>query len=211
LDAADLVTNALEDPSLRNIVREVLERNPSVAGAAARARAARQVAPQVKALPDPMVGATGYLSPPETRVGPQRLVATLSQRFPWFGKLDLREQAALQQAEALDANVESRRLDLVTEVRRLVYEIAFLDAFRTVIETDRETLIHYEQLARARYASGVGIEQGVIKIQAEITKDDNRLLDIATLRATLVASLNALRDRPQETGIPAGGLAQRAA
>jgi outer membrane protein TolC len=145
LDAADLVTNALEDPSLRNIVREVLERNPSVAGAAARARAARQVAPQVKALPDPMVGATGYLSPPETRVGPQRLVATLSQRFPWFGKLDLREQAALQQAEALDANVESRRLDLVTEVRRLVYEIAFLDAFRTVIETDRETLIHYEQ------------------------------------------------------------------
>jgi outer membrane protein TolC len=201
-DAADRVTNALEDPLLRTVVREVLERNPSVAGAGARARAARLVAPQVKALPDPMIGATGYLSSPETRVGPQRLVATLSQRFPWFGKLGLREQAALQQAEALDADVESLRLDLVTEVRRLVYEIAFLDAFRTVIETDRETLIHYEQLARARYASGVGIEQGVIKIQAEITKDDNRLLDIATLRATLVASLNALRDRPQETRIP---------
>lgn len=202
-DAADLVTNALEDPSLRAVVREALERNPSVAAAGARARAARHLAPQAKALPDPMIGATGYLSSPETRVGPQRLMATLSQRFPWFGKLGLREQAALQQAKAFDADVESRRLDLVTEVRRLVYEIAFLDAFRAVIQTDRETLIHYEQLARARYASGVGIEQGVIKIQAEITQDDNRLLDIATLRATLVASLNSLRDRPQETRIPA--------
>ncbi len=201
-DAADRVTNALEDPSLQTVVREVLERNPSVAVAVARARAARQVAPQAKALPDPMVGVTGYLSPPETRVGPQRLMATLSQRFPWFGKLGLREQAALRQAEALDADVEARRLDLVTEARRLFYEIAFLDAFRVVVETDRQTLIHYEQLARARYASGVGIEQGVIKIQAEITKDDNRLLDIATLRATLAASLNALRDRPQETRIP---------
>lgn len=202
-DAADRVTNALEDASLQTVVREVLERNPSVAVAAARARAARLVAPQAKALPDPMIGVTGYLSSPETRVGPQRLMATLSQRFPWFGKIGLREQAALQQAEALDADVEARRLDLVTETRRLVYEIGFLDAFRGVVETDRETLIHYEQLARARYASGVGIEQGVIKIQAEITKDDSRLLDIATLRATLVASLNALRDRPQETRIPA--------
>jgi outer membrane protein TolC len=48
----------------------------------------------------------------------------------------------------------------------------------------------------------VGIEQGVIKIQAEITKDDNRLLDIAARRATFVAALNALRDRPQESAVP---------
>jgi outer membrane protein TolC len=170
-----------------------------VATAAAVARASLQQAPQAKALPDPVVGVTGYLSSPETRVGPQRLMATLSQRLPWSGKRGLREQAALRQAHALVADVGARRLDLVTEVRRLSYEIAYLDASRRVVETDRDTLIHYEQLARARYASGVGIEQSVIKLHAEITKDDNRLLDIAARRATLVAALNALRDRPQGT------------
>ncbi len=201
-DAAGRVVDALEDPAVRELVRDGLARNPTVATAAAVARASLQQAPQAKALPDPVVGVTGYLSSPETRVGPQRLMATLSQRLPWSGKRGLREQAALRQAHALAADVGARRLDLVTEVRRLSYEIAYLDAYRRVVETDRETLIHYEQLARARYASGVGIEQSVIKLQAEITKDDNRLLDIAARRATLVAALNALRDRPQGTPVP---------
>jgi outer membrane protein, heavy metal efflux system len=90
----------------------------------------------------------------------------------------------------------------VTETRRLYYEIAFLDAYAGVVATDRDTLSHYEELARARYASGVGLQQAVIKIQAEITKDDNRLLDVRNRRATLAAALNALRDRPQDTEIP---------
>jgi outer membrane protein TolC len=201
-DAADRLLVNLEDPRLRELVRDTLERNPTLATAIATARASLHEAPQVQALPDPMVGVTAYVSSPETRVGPQRLMATLSQRLPWFGKRSLRERAALHQSEALVSAVAAHRLDLVTEVRRLAYEIAFLDGYRKVVETDRETLIHYEELARARYASGVGVEQGVIKIQAEITKDDNRLLDIATRRATLVATLNALRDRPQESPIP---------
>jgi outer membrane protein, heavy metal efflux system len=201
-DAAARLAAALSDPAVQELVRDALERNPAVASAAARARAARQQAPQAKALPDPMVGMTGYLASPETRVGPQRFMASLSQRFPWFGKLSLREQAALRQAEALEAGVEAQRLSLVTEVRRLFYETAFLDVNRGVVETDRQTLVHFEELARARYASGVGIEQGVIKIQAEITRDDNRLLDIATRRAAMVAALNGLRDRPQEAPVP---------
>jgi cobalt-zinc-cadmium efflux system outer membrane protein len=202
LDAAGHIIDALEDPTVRELVRDALQRNPGLATAIAMARASLHQAPQAQALPDPVVGVTGYLSSPETRVGPQRLMATVSQRLPWFGKRSLREQAALRQSEALVSDVSARRLDLVTEVRRIGLEIAYLDAYRKVVDVDRETLIHYEQLARARYASGVGIEQAVIKIQAEIAKDDNRLLDIATRRATLVASLNALRDRPQESPVP---------
>lgn len=193
---------SLSDPGLRELVDQVLERNPRIAAAQARARAARAQAPQAKALPDPMLGATGFASTPETRVGPQTIIGTLSQRLPWFGKLGLRETAALQRADALDAEVEAQRLELVTETRRLFYEIGFLDAWHDVLAADRETLIHYEELARARYASGVGIEQAVIKIQAEITKDDTRLLDIGTRRATLVAALNSLRDLPQNTEVP---------
>jgi outer membrane protein TolC len=135
-------------------------------------------------------------------------MATLSQRLPWFGKLGLRERAALQQAEALEAELEARRLELVTEVRRLYHEIAFLDASRSILETDRETLIHYEELARARYASGIGLEQGVVRIQAEITRDETRLLEVDTRRAALVAALNALRDRPQETPVEVHGRPQ---
>jgi cobalt-zinc-cadmium efflux system outer membrane protein len=202
LDPADRIATALDEPLLRQLVAETLERNPEVAGLAAAASAAEQRAPQVKALPDPVAGITAYLQTPETRVGPQQAMVSLSQRFPWFGKLELREKAALYQAAAARAKVEAARLHLVTEVRRLAYELAFQDVFETVVNEDRTTLTHYEELARTRYASGVGLEQAVIKIQAEITKDDTRLLDIATRRAALRAQLNALRDQPDGTSLP---------
>jgi len=199
---AEEVAGAIPVEPLRLLVGEVLARNPELASLAAQASAAEQVAPQVRALPDPMAALTAYLLTPETRVGPQRVMASLSQRFPWFGKLALREQAALYGTAAARARLEARRLELVTETRRLAWEIAFLDAWAAITRQDRETLAHYEELARARYASGVGLEQAVVKIQAEITKDDNRLLEITRRRVTLVASMNALRDLPQDTPLP---------
>lgn len=201
LAPADALLVRLGGP-LRELVAEVLERNPEVARARAGAVAAELRAPQVRALPDPMAALTAFLATPETRVGPQRLAATVSQRFPWFGKLALREREALSRAAAARAEVEAKRLALVTETRRLYYELAFLAAQEREVGNDRATLDRYEELARARYASGVGLEQAVVKIQAEITKDDNRLLEIAQHRATVVASLNALRDRPPETAPP---------
>ena len=199
--AADAVLARLGEP-LRGLVAEVLERNPDVARARAEAAAAEARAPQVRALPDPMAALTLFIAEPETRVGPQRLAATFSQRLPWFGKLALREREALLRAAAARAEVEAKRLALVTETRRLFYELAFLAAQEREVGNDRATLDHYEELARARYASGMGLEQAVVKIQAEITRDDNRLLEIAQRRAVLVASLNALRDRPPATPPP---------
>ncbi len=185
------------------LFREILSRNPEVLALEAAARASAQRAPQVAALPDPTLGLTAYLWPPETRVGPQRFMASLSERFPWFGKLGLREKAAVLEAAAARASVEAARLRVLTEARRLADELAFLDAFEKVVREDRATLAHYEELARARYTSGVGLEQPVVKLQAEITKDDGRLLDIATRQADLRAGLNALGDRPQDAPLPA--------
>lgn len=201
-DPAAEISAVQKNTKVRLLLQEVLERNPSVATLAAQARAADQRAPQVRALPDPVASVTAFLLSPETRVGPQQATATVSQKFPWFGKLPLREQAALAAAAAAEARVEARRIQIVTEARRLAYELTYLSAWQREIEADRSTLNHYEELARARYASGVGLEQGVVKIQAEITRDDTRLLDIVTRRAELEARLNALRDRPAGTPFP---------
>ena len=198
-----VIAASVVDPKLRLLLEEVLERNPEVATVAAESQAAAQRTLQEKALPDPVVSLTAWVLPPQTRVGPQLASVGLSQRFPWFGKLSLKEEAALAGAAAAEARVEASRLKIVTEVRRLAYELAFLAAEEREVEADRATLSHYEELARARYASGVGIGQGVVKIQAEITGDDARLLEIATRRSALSARLNALRDRPQGTPIPA--------
>jgi cobalt-zinc-cadmium efflux system outer membrane protein len=198
---ADGIVATLE-PGLAELARQVLERNPELARLRALARAASERPPQAGSLPDPMVGLTAYLQTPETRVGPQLLLISLSQKLPWFGKLGLREKAALLAAAALGEQVEAKRLSLVTETRILFYEVGFLAAWEKTVRADRSTLVHYEELARTRYASGVGLQQAVVKVQAEITRDDSRLLEIGNRRASLLARLNALRDAAPGTPVP---------
>jgi outer membrane protein TolC len=198
---ADQILASVTDVVLEALIADVLAGNPEIAAAKARAEAMERRTPQVRALPDPIAGITAYVLTPETRVGPQEASVRIAQKFPWFGKLKLRERAALFAAASARANVETLRLQLLTETRRLYYELGFLDALDGVIRTDRETLSHYEELAEARYRSGVGHQQPVIKIQAEITKASTKLLKVADRRAAVVASLNALRDHPQTTEI----------
>lgn len=200
--ASERILVNVEEPAFRELARDILKRNPGVAAAEARARAAAQRAPQAKALPDPVASLAVFLETPETRTGPQRLSAGIFQGLPWTGKLALKEQAALHAAAALEAEVEARRLTLVTEARRLYYEISFLDRYREISEEFRVHLVQHEEIARARYSTGTGTGQGVVKLQAEITRVENKLLDIETRRVSLVAQLNALRDRAARVAVP---------
>jgi outer membrane protein TolC len=157
-------------------------------------------------MPDPVVGLTLFLASPETRVGPQQASLSVSQSLPWFGKLRLREQAAVLAAAAAHARAEAEALRLITDTRRLVYELGYLAEQERVVGEDIATLEHYEELARARYESGVGLAQTVIKIQAEITRGESRLLEIEERRAAVTAELNALRDRQESLPVSAAAL-----
>jgi len=197
--AADDIVASVADLKLRLLLEEVFERNPRLARMHAEALAVEQRVPQVKALPDPTASLTWFLLPPQTRVGPQRAAVNLSQRLPWFGTLKLDQQATVWEAAASRALLEAARISTLTQVRESYLELQFLDIERRLVGEDRATLEHYAELALARYASGVGLDQAVIKIQAEITRTDARLFGIASRRATVVARLNAMRDRPQTT------------
>jgi outer membrane protein TolC len=189
------IVRATGDQLLAAVLTDVLERNPSIAAAEATAEAIAHKAPQRSSLPDPTVQLTAFLLPPETRVGPQRAVASLSQRLPGGSKRSLGEASALRAAEAARADVEALRLRLTVEGRRLYHEIGYLDAATRSLESDRAILTHFEELARARYAAGSGLQQEVIAVQADISRLDARLAEVAERRAARVADLNAIRDR----------------
>ena len=179
---------------MRDLLREILAKNPDLRARAAAADAAARRGDSDGALPDPVLATTTYLQSPETRVGPQKLMLSLTQQIPWMGTLGLKRAAADDGAAAARADLEAARLSLVTAARELCHQLGFLAEKEAVVRDDRAALVHYEEVARARYASGVGLEQAVVKIQAELTRDDARLLEIATQRAALAARLNAMRD-----------------
>jgi outer membrane protein TolC len=201
-DPVEAIVAHLPDEGVRRLVLEVLQRNPRVVVADAEAEAVAHRVPQVSTLPDPVAGLTVFLSQPETRVGPQIATASISQRFPWSGTLDLKEELALERASVAVARMHETRLTVISSARRLAIELAFLETQESLLRDDLGTLDLFEALARARYASGVGLGQSVVKIQAEITRAEAALLDLRARRAGLESRLNALRGRTQAAPLP---------
>lgn len=203
---ADRIVASLSDAQLRELVSETLERNPGLASLRARARSTELRAARDRGLPDPLVGVTAYLKSPETRTGPQILSANVMQTLPWRGKRGLKEQVALAEATALHHEVEAQRLRLVTKVRGLYYEHAFLARYKAITQDYEDHLGEHEEISRTRYATGTGSSQDVVKIQAEITRAEVVILDIDRRRVVLEEAMNALRDRPASVAVLPGGL-----
>lgn len=199
---------SVSDPRMGEFVVEVLEANPALAEAWSRYRAALQKIPQVSSMPDPTVTFTGFVRQPETRVGPQTSSLMVSQRFPWFGKLDLEgDMASLEARGQLEAYRALER-QLVGDAKEAISELAYVDAALAITREEEERLGRYEELASARYATGNGLQQAVIRIQAEITRIVVRLESLEHDRRTIEARLNLLRGRRPEEAIAPFDLAQ---
>lgn len=204
--ASQLTLESIGIGQHQSLFIEVLERNPEIARARYLAAAAEALAPQLRALPDPTAALSLFVLPPETRSGPQQFSVSVQQKLPWFGKLSLKEKAATYAAAAASARVEATRLDKLAEARRAVAELAFLDAREAILFEERNALVRYERAAQARYASGSGLQQEIVRIQAQITRTDARLLEISERRWTLRSALNALRDRPVDYPLESSSL-----
>ena len=189
------------DPRLKELILETMDANPQLREALARYRTAIQKIPQVTALPDPMLNFTQFARSPETRVGPQTSSVMLSQRFPWFGKLDLQGKAATREASAIYEQSRAMERKLAAQVKDAFFDLAYIDRADDIARAEVLLLEHFEQLAQTRYATGVGLQQAVIKIQAEITKILNRLELLNQQRESAEARLNKLRSRSPEEAV----------
>ncbi|MDE0659584.1 MAG: TolC family protein [Gammaproteobacteria bacterium] len=198
----------VDDARLKALIEEALERNPAVQAAVWSETATREQIPAAGALPDPTLQLTGFAQPPQTRVGPQVSGLAINQRVPWFGKRADRAEVTTVQADIQREIAAARRADVVRQVKVAYYELAFLDRAIGIAGEERELLEHYESLARARYSQGIGLQQAVVKLQAEITRVLNRRQELTRQRIDVESRLNALRDRPAHVGIPDVKLAE---
>ncbi len=190
------------EEQLREYIEEALARHPAIQQASARYRAALQVVPQVKSLPDPVFSFTQAIRSVETRVGPQQNAVMLSQAFPWFGTLDLQGQVALRKAAAQYHLSVATEREVIAQVKDAYYRLAYIDTGVRITEEELSLLEHYEELAETQYATGQGLQQAILRIQAELTTVLNDLEILDQQRFTLAARLNTLRDRPPEDPIP---------
>jgi len=176
--------------------------NPSLEAAFNGWKAALERVPQVRSLPDPRFTYRYFIEEVETRVGAQRQSFELAQTFPWFGKLELHEDAAAQAANAAKMRYEARKLALFYQVKDAYYEYYYLGRAIQIVKENRDLLTHFESVVRTRYKVAEGSHPDVIRAQVEAGKLEDRLRSLEAMREPVVARLNSALNRPPTAPLP---------
>ncbi|MGQ1784374.1 TolC family protein [Saccharicrinis sp. GN24d3] len=167
------VTAQRED--LDNYLRIASENNPELKAKFNDYMAALEVAPQVKALPDPQVAFAYFISPVETRVGPQQFRISASHLFPWFGTLAAKENAAIRTAKAKYELFEETKSKLFNEVRGAYFNLYFNKKAIAITLENIEILQTFQKLATIKVEVGKVSVVDEYRIEMEINELENQL------------------------------------
>lgn len=184
--------------TLPELIRIALARNPEIAEARERLRAAREGDPAGSRLPDPEFEYQLWAQPlnrPYALDEAQMHMFGVRQGIPAPGTLGARADAATAQANVVAETRRAREQDIVLRVRQ-----AFAEYYRA----DREYGVHLDHvsvaqrildLARAGYRGGRGSQRDVLRASLEMARLHNDVAGIERDRRTARALLNTLLAR----------------
>jgi outer membrane protein TolC len=131
--------------------------------------------PQSKALPDPQLAFAWFISPVETRLGPQQMRISLSQFFPWFGTLRAGENAAIEETRAKYEIFEETKAALSRDIKGLYYNLYYLKRSTEIIGDNIELLGIIGKIAEVKIEAGLVSMLDEYRISMEINDLNSRL------------------------------------
>ena len=188
---------------LESLIQEALAVNPEIRAEGKRWEAARERPPQEGSLDDPMLSFEIENLPTRsfgfTQDDMTMKKLSISQAFPFFGKLDLRSEMAQREANAVGHGYLDKRNEIVRRVKELFYELYALERSLDIVENSRELLKQFVKIAETKYSVGKGVQQDVLRAQVELSKLLDEQIRLEQSRQAAGARLNAMLNRPPQT------------
>jgi outer membrane protein TolC len=180
------------------------ENNPGLRAKFNQYLASLEQVPQVRSLPDPQLAFGYFISPVETRVGPQQFRISASQMFPWFGTLKTREDAQIQTARANYEIFLEAKSRLFNEVRATYYNLYFNRRAMDITRENLTILESFQELANIRVEAGKASAVDEYRVEMEIGDLENHLAQLVDKQHVLeVMFFNLLNtDRDFDIIIP---------
>ncbi len=175
---------------LDGLVEEAQRSNPEIAAAEQERRRLEALAPQVGTLPDPAIF-LGYrdMDERETMYG-------MSQEFPFPGKLRLRREIAVREADRAARKYEAVRLAVTARLKEAYFDLCLARESAAVLERNRRLLVEFEATAKVLYGVGRGAQADVLRAQAEVSRVLARLAGRRQEEVSSMAELVRLLGRP---------------
>jgi outer membrane protein TolC len=188
---------------LDDVVREALERSPEAESALRAIKALQYRIAPAEALPDPTV-AVGWAGNPApfsimARDASSYRGVTVSEQFPFPGKLKLQGAIASKDVEAAQARYEAIRRRITVEVEAVYYEYFYDDKALQTAKRNKTTLEELAQMAAAQYSAGKATQPDVLRAQVEVSLLLEKIILLEAQRSAAQAQLNAQMQRAPES------------
>jgi cobalt-zinc-cadmium efflux system outer membrane protein len=178
------------------------ENNPGLKAKYKAFEAAMEKIPQVGSLQDPSLSFGYFISPVETRVGPQKARFSLTQMFPWFGTLRAQEDVASLMAEAKYQEFLDAKNQLYNQLAAVYYPLLETHELIAIEQENLRILETYYSLSTSKFENGQGSLADALRvdimIQASKTNIDVLKMKIKGNNSWFNSLLSRSHDSPVE-------------
>lgn len=184
---------------LSELTAEAFQNNQELLAEKERVKALYTEAPFAGSLKDPVVG-FGLLNIPVDSFDLDQEAMTqkqlfVSQKFPWFGTLDLKQQASELEAMEADARFHNKRLEIAARLALAFYDLGFLAKSLEVNENLKSLVTQTLRIAETRYGTGTGLQQDILAGQVKLSELIDEGVNLTSREQAARAEIGSLLNR----------------
>jgi len=146
-------------------------------------------------LEDPTFSFGYFISPVETRVGPQRAQFSLTQMFPWFGALRALGDAATLIADSRYQAFLHERNKLYYQVAAAYYPLYELSQWTWIEQQNIKILQSYKSIATIKFENGNGAMVDILRVDIMLKDAQTNLSILTKKEKPLMTVFNKLLNR----------------
>ena len=178
----------LNAQSLDSLLQLVVENNTQLKAIELEYQSILAKQSQVSQLPNPQFGVGIPVLRPETRLGPQMVMVSATQFFPWFGTLKSKEAVVVSMSKVKYEQLAIVKLDLFYEVQSAYFQLYFLNQKLAILAKNIQIFESLETVSLAK------IE--VLRIQTRLQGLRQQILMIENDKSIFESTINEITKQP---------------
>ena len=196
-----LLMNSGYSQSLDSLLQLTVEHNPNLKSLQLEYEAELLKVDQVSQLSNPEIGVGVPILRPETRLGAQVVMVSVSQMFPWFGTLNSKEDVVIAMSKVKYERISALKLNLFNTVKQAYYKLNFLNEKENIIHEFLSIYKTLENISLSKVESGQSTIVDVLRVQLKIHEIEQSLDIIDNSRLNLYAQINEVTNQSFDTKI----------
>lgn len=195
---------------LENLIDKAIELNPNIKMLQAKLEATKTRPAQNSNLPDPVlsIGATNlpvnsFSFTQEPMTGK---MVSLSQAFPFPGKLTAASEVFEQDIEVVRQEIEEEKNKLRLKVADAYFKLSFIREKIRLTEATKELYKTIKEVVQTKYEVNDASQQNIFKIELELTKLEENLSDLYSQEIIARSEINILLFRESDYPVETAGL-----